>query len=149
MPRLSAVGGFKQRGVFDPSVHRIRVAQRWLEMPYALELPRMRGAVVPLMRSRHPFVLKFVADGVPRLSTVARSLHHLPVPAARLGCINAIRVDRRPFQVINLPPREMRASDIPSLPLSISRQNKCALSGTDQHANSAHVCSLVDFSPSR
>src|SRR5688572_16034284 len=142
MPRLPAIGCFKQRGVFDPGVHRVRVAQRWLEMPHALELPRMRGAVVPLMGSRHAFLSKFVADGVPRLSAIARSLHHLAVPAGRLGCINAIWIDPRPFQVINLPTREMRAGNIPSRPLAISRQNKCALAGTAQHANSAHDCSL-------
>ena len=36
---LPAVGRTEQGGVFDPGVDRIRIGERWLEMPDALELP--------------------------------------------------------------------------------------------------------------
>ena len=50
LPGLPAVGGAEQRGVFDSGVDRVRIGERRLEMPDALELPGMRRAVVPLVR---------------------------------------------------------------------------------------------------
>src|SRR2546429_513914 len=49
-PRLAAVARAKQRGDLHPRVDRVRVGMRGLEMPHALELPGVLGAVVPLMR---------------------------------------------------------------------------------------------------
>ncbi len=50
VPRLAAVRGFEQRGIFHSGVDRIGIGERWFEMPDALEFPGMLRAVVPLMR---------------------------------------------------------------------------------------------------
>src|SRR6185295_19537012 len=47
---LPTVGRAEERGVLDAGVNRVGIIERRLEMPHALELPRMRRAVVPLMR---------------------------------------------------------------------------------------------------
>src|SRR5260370_42205647 len=49
VPVLPAIGRAEQGGVFHSGVDRIRIGRRRFEMPNALELPRMLGAVVPLM----------------------------------------------------------------------------------------------------
>ena len=53
VPGLPAVGGAEQRRVLDAGVDRVGIGQRRLEVPDALELPRVRRAVVPLMRAGH------------------------------------------------------------------------------------------------
>ena len=50
LPGLAAVGGAEDGGVFDAGVDGVGIGQRRLEMPDALELPRMLRAVVPLVR---------------------------------------------------------------------------------------------------
>jgi len=50
LPRLAAVGRTKQRRVFNAGVDGVGVVERRLEMPNSFELPRMRRAVVKLMR---------------------------------------------------------------------------------------------------
>src|SRR5438045_1764450 len=49
-PCPSAVGRTKQGGIFDAGIDRIRICMRRFEMPYALEFPRMRRAIIPLVR---------------------------------------------------------------------------------------------------
>ena len=106
VPRLAAVGRLEHRGVFDAGVDRVGIGERRLEMPDALELPRVRRAVVPLMRARHAVVLELVADRLPRLAAVVGALDHLAEPAAALRRVDAIRVRRRPLEVIHLPAAE-------------------------------------------
>ena len=48
-PGLAAVGGAEERGVFDAGVDGVGIGERGLEVPDALELPRVRRAVVPLV----------------------------------------------------------------------------------------------------
>ena len=50
VPVLAAVGGAEEGGVFHAGVDRVGIGERRLEMPDALELPRMLRAVVPLVR---------------------------------------------------------------------------------------------------
>src|SRR5690349_24736254 len=50
MPVLAAVGRAEERGVLDAGVKRVGMVERRLEMPHALEFPRVRRAIVPLMR---------------------------------------------------------------------------------------------------
>ena len=50
VPGLAAVGGAEQGGVFHAGVDRVRIGQRRLEVPDALELPGVLRAVVPLVR---------------------------------------------------------------------------------------------------
>ena len=49
---LAAVGRAEDRGIFDAGIDGVRIGQRRLEVPDALELPRMLRAVVPLVRGQ-------------------------------------------------------------------------------------------------
>ena len=51
VPVLAAVGGLEDGGVFDAGVDGVGIGQRRLEVPDALELPRVLRAVVPLVRA--------------------------------------------------------------------------------------------------
>ena len=73
LPGLAAVGGAEQGGVLDAGVDRVRVGQRRLEVPDALELPGMRRAVVPLVRAGYAVVVELVADRSPRSCRRRRS----------------------------------------------------------------------------
>src|SRR5690348_12174772 len=108
LPGLRAVCRTKQRGVFHTGVYRIRIGQRWLQMPHSLELPRMRLSVVPLVSAGDTVVNELVAQRLPSFAAVVRALDQLPKPSARLRQIQPVGIDRRPLQVINLPARKMR-----------------------------------------
>src|SRR4029450_5731668 len=84
LPRRPAVRGAEQGRVLDAGVNRVRISQRRLEMPDALELPGMRRAVVPLVCARNSLVGKVIADRLPTFAAVARALDLLAEPAARL-----------------------------------------------------------------
>src|SRR4051812_315043 len=49
LPVLAGVNGAEERGVLHAGIDCIGIAQRRLDVPDALELPRMRRAVVPLV----------------------------------------------------------------------------------------------------
>src|SRR5207244_5352313 len=70
LPRLAAVGRAEQGGVLRAGVDRVRVGQRRLEVPDALELPGVRRAVVPQVRAGRAVVDELVADRLPRLAAV-------------------------------------------------------------------------------
>src|SRR5262249_39791071 len=113
------------------------------EVPDALELPGVGRAVVPLVRARDAVVLELVADRLPRLAAVIGSLDHLPEPAAGLRRIESVRVDRRTLDVVDLPPREVGAADLPPLPLPVRRQDERALARAHQDSYSAHPSVLL------
>ena len=138
LPRLPAVGRAEQGGVFDPGVDRVRIGQRRFEMPDALELPGVRRAVVPLVRAGDAVVHELVAHRLPGLAAVVGALDHLPEPAAGLRRIQPIRVGGRSFEVIDLPARKVGAADVPSLALSVRRQDERALACANQYSYSAH-----------
>src|SRR5262249_12718115 len=48
-PGLSAVRRAEQCRVLNPGIDDVGLIERWLQMPYALELPLSRCAVVPLV----------------------------------------------------------------------------------------------------
>src|SRR5207244_11121048 len=50
LPVLAAVGRAEDGGSFPAGVRRVGIGERRLQMPHALELPRMLRAVIPLMR---------------------------------------------------------------------------------------------------
>ena len=86
-----------------------------------------------------PFNSSGAAAGrVPRFAAVIRTLDDLPEPAARLRRVNAVRVSRRTFEVINFPAREVRAADFPVLALAIRRQDERAFFCADQDSDFAH-----------
>src|SRR5260370_36585243 len=122
-------------------------------MPNAFELPRMLRPIVPLMR-RERFagfgrrvVNEFVAVAhrhslgsycrpaawrVPCLATIIGALNDLTEPRARLRRVNPVRLNRRPFHVINLPARKMRSIDFPVFALSVQRKDECAFACSNQ-----------------
>ena len=92
LPRLAAIGRAKQGGVFDPGVDRVGISQRRLEMPDALELPRSRRAVVPLVCTGHTLVDELVADWLPRSASIIGALDELTEPTAGLRSVQPIRI---------------------------------------------------------
>src|SRR5665213_481631 len=107
-------------------------------MPYPLELPRMRRAVVPLVRPGNAVVGEVVANCLPALAAVVRPLHHLSEPRARLRRIDTVWINRRSLDVINLPPGEVRPAHLPLLALAVRRQHKRTFLRSNQHSNLAH-----------
>src|SRR5262249_29433323 len=138
----------EERGVLDAGVNRVRIGQRGLEVPDPFELPGVRRAVVPLMRAGHALVDKLVVDGLPGLAAVVRTLDLLPEPAARLRRVDAVGIDRRSLEVIQLPAAEERPADVPALALAVRGEDEGPLARPDEHSHSAHVCSPPgDFAP--
>src|SRR6266480_3678893 len=112
-------------------------------MPNALELPRMLGAVIPLMRARNPVINEFVALAflhavgtlqflraasrcVPLFSAIIGALDDLAEPPAGLRCVNTVRIDWRTLHMIDLPTRKMRAANLPSFARTIRCENERA-----------------------
>src|SRR5258708_35449413 len=132
-------------------------------MPDSFEFPRMLVAVVPHMGRkrlarfwrdvvrelialalRHPFwSRRRLARRQPRLEprfpAVIRPLNDLPKPTAGLRRINPVRIHRRPLEVIHFPPRKMRSTYLPFLPLRIRSKNKRPLPRADQYSYSTHA----------
>src|SRR5687767_4412193 len=105
-------------------------------MPDALELPWVLRAVVPFVSANLAFIdefvtlrlghavgadqlLRFASGRIPGFATVVGALGDLAEPPAGLRSVNAVRIHRRTFDVINLPTREVRAADLPILALAI------------------------------
>src|SRR5665213_1830756 len=139
LPAESAVVRLKQGRVLDAREHRVGVAQGRLEVPDPGELPRVRRAVVPLVRSGHAVVLELVPDGIPRRAAVIGTLDQLSEPARRLRRVQTVRIDGRTLEVIDLPSAPEGPGDLPVLSLAVGRQNERALFGTDQHSYATHT----------
>ena len=142
VPALSAIGRTEDGCVFDSGIDGVWIGERRLQMPDALELPGVRLAIIKLVRGhgRASFgrcvidELVALALGhaagaglftgrrsrlMPGLAAIVRALDHLAEPSAGLRSVNAVRVDGRTFQVIQLPASEMRTADVPFLALSV------------------------------
>src|SRR5688572_23216855 len=141
LPRLAAVGAPEERRVFDAGVHHVRLGERRLEMPHALELPWMRRSVVPLVRAGHSVIGELIADRLPCRAAVARSLYDLTEPPAGLRGVDPVGIGRRSFHVVNLPAAEMRAADIPALTRAVGCENETTFAGTHENSNAAHRAS--------
>src|SRR5262249_42157144 len=110
LPGPAAVGRVEQRRVLDTRIAGVRVRQRRLEMPDALELPRTRRAVVPEVLANLALVREEIAlarreltgarhllaagDG-PGPAAVVRALHDLAEPAAGLRGVDPLGIRRR------------------------------------------------------
>src|SRR5206468_3683074 len=156
MPRFAAIGRAEQRCVFDSGVNGVGIAQRWFEMPHSLELPRMLRAVVPLVSAGNTVVDELITFGLwhsvssgcrlagrctrlhPRLAAIIRALDDLPKPRAALRRIQPVRINRRTFDVVNLPTRKVRATNIPSFALAVRCQHECALPCANQYSYFTH-----------
>src|SRR5437016_7184396 len=135
---LAAVGCLKQSGIFQACIDSVRISQRWFQMPHPLELPRMRSAVVPLVRAGDAVVQELVTHGLPGLATVIGALHGLPEPAAGLRRIEAVRVGGRSLHVVDLPAGKMRAAGFPLSTFAIGGQKECAFARANQYSYPAH-----------
>src|SRR4051812_30831294 len=172
MPTLAAVGRAEQRGVFHARINHIRVVQRRLNVPNALEFPWMLRAVVPLMRRdwlaglRRDVIHEFIAltfgpalrclelvgaaaRREPGFAAVVGPLDHLAEPTAGLRGVQPIRVSRRPLHVVNLPPAKERLADLPFLAFAVARKDKRTFFRADQDANGGHIGTPLHFSVMR
>src|SRR5882724_2776280 len=162
LPRLPAIDRAEQGGVFNAGVDGVGIGQRRFEVPHALELPRVRRAVVPLVRGerfagfRRCVVDELIALGLghalrsggrfagrcsglmPSLAAVIRALNDLPKPAARLGSVQPIRIRGRSLEMINFPARKVGTADVPPIALPVRRQDERALPCANQYSYSAH-----------
>src|SRR6266508_4583437 len=111
-------------------------------MPDSRELPGMGRAVVPLVGAGGAFVLELVAHRLPSLAAVVRALDQLAEPAAGLRRIQTGRIGGRSVHVVDLPAREMRATDVPPLALRVRGQDERTLASPDQYPYAAHSCSF-------
>ena len=71
VPRSCRRRSCENRRVLDAGISRVRIVQRRLEVPDALELPRVLRAVVPLVRGQRPAAFRRVVDEL-----VALALRH-------------------------------------------------------------------------
>src|SRR3972149_5515371 len=148
LPGLACIGRAKERRVLHPGVDGVGVGQRWFKMPDPLELPGVRGAVVPLVRAGVAVVLELVAHRLPGLAAVVGAMHHLTEPVAHLGSVDPTWIDRRPLQVVELQSPKLRFADRPLLALAIRCQDERALVRTHQNPHPAHLF-LLPESPDR
>ena len=92
----------------------------------------MLGAVVPLMRPGNAFVVEIFADWIPGFAAIVRALDQLPKPTARLRGVDAVRINRRTFEMINFPTGKVRATDFPVVALAVGGENKRAFARADE-----------------
>src|SRR5262249_21510665 len=161
-PVLASIRGFENGRVFHAGVDRVCIRKRRLQMPHALELPRMLGAVIPLVRGQRGAVRivgKLVAVSLghtlgscllplgcprlmPRLSPVIGALNDLSEPPASLRHKNAVGINRGSLHVINLPSRKVRTADFPFITLTVGRKYECSFARAYQDSHLAHVVLL-------
>src|SRR5262249_51790931 len=134
IPGLTTVARSKERCILDAGEDRVRIGQRWLQVPDSFELPGLRCAVVPLMSSGLALVFKFITDCFPGLAAVIGPLDLLAEPAACLRNVQSILINRRSLCVIDFPSGEVGSADIPLLALTVGSQNKCTFSSADQYS---------------
>jgi hypothetical protein len=160
-PGFAAIGGFEHRGVFNAGVCGVGVIERRLDVPHALELPRVLRAVVPHVGGKRRamwggcvvgefvgfalghavFALEFfgfAAGRVPGLPAVIGALHDLAEPSAGLGCVDSIGISGGGLHVIDLPTSEMGAVDGPFLALAIGGDDERAFLCADENSNCGH-----------
>ncbi len=94
LPVFPAVGRPEKTGVLHPGVDGVRVIQRRFQVPDPGELPRVRRAVVPLVRAGLALVAEIVADRRPGHPAVVGTLDHLAEPAAGLRGVQPVLVRR-------------------------------------------------------
>src|SRR5437588_2804836 len=119
LPALAAIGCAEEGGILDAGVDRVRIIEGRFEVPNPLELERPRRAVIPLVGARLALVDELVPNRLPGLAAVVRTLDQLSEPAGRLRCIQPVRVDWRPLDVVHLPAAKVGPVDLPTLALAI------------------------------
>src|SRR5204862_2677432 len=117
---------------------RLHMSSRRVWGSDARELPRVLRAVVPLMCAGNAVVGELIADRFPGLPTVVRALHYPPVPTGGLRRVHPVWIGRRRVQVVDLPAREQRALDVPTVTRSLRCQDERAFPRTHAEPHSAH-----------
>src|SRR5512141_1929829 len=104
-------------------------------MPDALEFPRVRRSVVPLMGAGHSVVGELVANRFPSFAAIVGALDELSKPAAGLGSVDSVGIGGRSFNVVDFPARKMRSCNFPVLSFPIGFENERAFACADQYPN--------------
>src|SRR5262249_56795890 len=82
--------------------------------------------------------VEVVAGGLQADPAVIGPLDQLPEPPSVLRRVQPIRVNRRPLQVVYLPPAEVRPGYRPLLSLAIRSQHERALARPREHSYLSH-----------
>ena len=93
-PRLATIRSLEKGRVLCARVHRVRVCQRRLQVPDAFELPRFGRTVIPQVITHLTVVFELIAHRLQVFPASLDLLDHLPEPATRLGCVDAVGVSR-------------------------------------------------------
>src|SRR4051794_18672104 len=141
-PRLPAVGGAEQGGVFDSRIHGIWLCERGLKVPHTLKFPWMRRAVVPLVSTGNAVVGEVITDRFPRLTAIIGTLYNLSGPAAGLRRIDAVRIGGRTLHVIDFPAREVGTAYVPVSACAVGFKYEGTLSCADENSYVTHVASV-------
>ena len=108
-------------------------------MPDPGEFPGTRRPVVPLVRARHSLVGEVVTGGLPAQTAVVGTLDELAEPAVRLGGVDAVLVDWRALQVVDLPAGKERTEHVPVPSLAVGAQDERSLARADQDPDTGHL----------
>src|SRR5690606_9665946 len=108
------------------------------EMPHSGEFPGVGCPVIPLVCTGISFVGKLVAYRLPALPSVIRTVDHLPEPATRLRCVDAIGIYGRTFHMIDFPASEVGSAYLPLFTLSVCCKDKATLTRSHQYPNLTH-----------
>src|SRR5205807_10175406 len=100
---------------------------------------------VPATRAGLAIADALVPPRLPRLAAVIAALDQLPVPACVLRGIQAIRINGRALEVIELPAPEEGAAHVPPVALAIRRQDERALPCPNQYPYPAHPLLLSEI----
>src|SRR6516162_2083969 len=92
LPAATSVHRFEEPRVLHTRVNGVRIGRRGFEVPDTFELPRVLGAVVPLMSAGYAVVLKLATSGLPGFSAVVGALDHLAEPTTGLRRVQTIRL---------------------------------------------------------
>ena len=88
-------------------------------MPDPLEFPRMRCAIIPLMRAGNAIISKLVARRFPGFPAIVGALDHLPEPTAGLRGVDSIGIDGRTFEMVDFPSAKVGTGDIPMFTVGV------------------------------
>src|SRR5579875_1213843 len=138
LPALAAVARPEEGGVLDAGEDHVGVLGRGLEVPDARERPGPWRPVIPLVGPDRLLVGEGVADGCPASPAVRRALDDLAEPAARLGGVEAVGVGLGAGEVVDLPPAEQWAVEVPATAPAVGGEDERALARANEQTNARH-----------
>src|SRR6186997_3098417 len=102
VPAFAAVSRSEESCIFRARIDSVNIDHRRLKMPDPLEFPGMLGTVVPLVGTGNAVIYELIADRIPSFATVIGALHRLPEPTARLRRIDAVGINGRTLEMVDL-----------------------------------------------